>query len=65
MKMINGLEKLYVNPVTVNSIDEFDISSNTVVELFGEEKLICNSKPSMGSGDFAYTLQEKPEFLYY
>ena len=54
------LKFFYGYPATVNSIKETDISSNTVIELFGEEKLIRNPKPSMGSEDFAYMLQEKP-----
>ena len=54
------LKFFYGYPATVNSIQETDISSNTVIELFGKEKLIRNPKPSMGSEDFAYMLQEKP-----
>ena len=54
------LNFFYGYPATVNSINESTISSNAVVELFGEEKLISNPKPSMGSEDFSYMLQKKP-----
>jgi len=52
----------YMNgyPATVNSINETEISSKAVIDLIGEEKLIRNPRPSMGSEDFAYMLQERP-----
>ena len=52
----------YMNgyPATINSIKETEISAKAVIDLLGEEKLIRNPKPSMGSEDFAYMLQERP-----
>ena len=40
--------------------DESEISAKTVIDLLGEEKLMRNPRPSMGSEDFAYMLQERP-----
>ncbi len=47
-------------PATVNSFNETKIATKTVIDLLGEQKLIRNPRPSMGSEDFSYMLQERP-----
>ena len=47
-------------PATINSVRETEISAKAVVDLVGEEKIIRNPTPSMGSEDFSYMLQARP-----
>jgi len=47
-------------PATINSVRETEISAKAVVDLVGEEKIIHNPTPSMGSEDFSYMLQARP-----
>ena len=47
-------------PPTINSEDEAEIAGKAAISLVGEEQLISNHRPSMGSEDFAFMLKEKP-----
>ena len=47
-------------PATINSVPETEISAKAVIDLVGEEKIIRNPTPSMGSEDFSYMLQARP-----
>ena len=52
----------YVNgyPATINSVTETDISAKAAIDLVGEEEVVRNPTPSMGSEDFSYMLQARP-----
>lgn len=47
-------------PPTINSAAEADLAGQVASEVAGNSKVYLNPKPSMGSEDFAYMLQEKP-----
>jgi amidohydrolase len=51
-------ERVY--PATVNTEKEAEFARDVAVELVGEENVIWNLDPSMGSEDFSFMLQEKP-----
>ena len=47
-------------PVTFNTGPETALALQAAIEVAGEEGVNTNPKPSMGSEDFAFMLQEKP-----
>lgn len=47
-------------PVTVNHHDETELAAAVAADLVGEENILRNLEPSMGSEDFAYMLQVMP-----
>jgi amidohydrolase len=47
-------------PATVNSEREAEFARGVAIELIGEENVVWNLEPSMGSEDFSFMLQEKP-----
>jgi hippurate hydrolase len=51
-------ERVY--PATVNTEREAEFARDVAVELIGEENVVWNLDPSMGSEDFSFMLQEKP-----
>ena len=54
------LDYMQCYPATINSVPETEISAKAVIDLVGEEKIIRNPTPSMGSEDFSYMLQARP-----
>ena len=54
------LDYIQSYPATINSVPETEISAKAVIDLVGEEKIIRNPTPSMGSEDFSYMLQARP-----
>ena len=54
------LDYIQCYPATINSVPETEISAKAVIDLVGEEKIIRNPTPSMGSEDFSYMLQARP-----
>ena len=54
------LDYIQYYPATINSVPETEISAKAVIDLVGEEKIIRNPTPSMGSEDFSYMLQARP-----
>ncbi|MBV1879723.1 MAG: amidohydrolase [Pseudomonadales bacterium] len=51
-------EKRY--PATVNSTAEANIAGQVASSIVGQEQINFNPRPSMGSEDFAFMLQQKP-----
>ena len=51
-------ERVY--PATVNTQKEAEFARDVAVELIGEENVVWNLDPSMGSEDFSFMLQQKP-----
>ncbi|MEO8133357.1 MAG: M20 aminoacylase family protein [Betaproteobacteria bacterium] len=51
-------ERVY--PATVNTQREAEFARDVAVELVGEENVVWNLDPSMGSEDFSFMLQKKP-----
>jgi amidohydrolase len=47
-------------PATINSADEANFLADIATELFGEQKVVRNLIPSMGSEDFSFMLQQRP-----
>lgn len=47
-------------PATINSADEANFLADVATELFGEQKVVRNLIPSMGSEDFSFMLQQRP-----
>ena len=54
------LNYIHGYPATVNSISETDISAKAAIDLVGEDKVVRNPTPTMGSEDFSYMLQARP-----
>ena len=54
------LDYVQCYPATINAVQETEISAKAVIDLVGEEKIIRNPTPSMGSEDFSYMLQARP-----
>ena len=67
-KVNNGLVKInYLRkyPPTINSSNESVFAANVAKELLGESNVHTNVRPSMGSEDFSFMLNEKPgSYLY-
>ncbi len=51
-------ERIY--PATINSPAEFTLATSVAEQLVGEENVVRNLEPSMGSEDFSFMLKEKP-----
>ena len=51
-------ERVY--PATVNTEKEAEFARQVAVDLVGEENVVWNLDPSMGSEDFSFMLQKKP-----
>ena len=51
-------ERVY--PATVNTQKEAEFARDVAVELVGQENVVWDLDPSMGSEDFSFMLQEKP-----
>ncbi len=49
-----------VYPPTINSAEEARFAAETVAAAFGEERLVRDYPPSMGSEDFAFMLEARP-----
>ena len=47
-------------PATVNTQKEAEFARDVAVELIGEDNVIWNLDPSMGSEDFSFMLEKKP-----
>jgi hippurate hydrolase len=47
-------------PATINSNKEANFVADVAVELFGEDRVVRNLIPSMGSEDFSFMLQQRP-----
>ncbi|MDO8769623.1 MAG: M20 aminoacylase family protein [Burkholderiaceae bacterium] len=47
-------------PATINSADEANFLADIATELFGEQRVVRNLIPSMGSEDFSFMLQQRP-----
>ncbi len=47
-------------PATINSNKEANFVADVAAELFGEDRVVRNLIPSMGSEDFSFMLQRKP-----
>ena len=47
-------------PATINSADEANFLADIATELFGEQKVVRNLIPSMGSEDFSFMLRQRP-----
>lgn len=55
-----SLEYRRMYPATVNSFNEALFAAKVATSLVGEEKVVRNLQPSMGSEDFAFMLQNRP-----
>ena len=51
-------ERIY--PATINSPAEYLLAASVAEQLVGEENVVRNLEPSMGSEDFSFMLKEKP-----
>lgn len=51
-------ERIY--PATINSMDETLFAANVATSMVGEDHVVRDLEPSMGSEDFAFMLQVKP-----
>ncbi|HSG22892.1 MAG TPA: M20 aminoacylase family protein [Azonexus sp.] len=47
-------------PPTVNSVSEANFCREVAAEVFGSERVLTDTLPSMGAEDFSYMLLEKP-----
>lgn len=47
-------------PATINSNKEANFVADVAVDLFGEDRVVRNLIPSMGSEDFSFMLQQRP-----
>jgi hippurate hydrolase len=54
------LDYRFSYPVTRNDADTAELALEVAGELFGEERTVRLDRPSMGSEDFAFFLEELP-----
>lgn len=47
-------------PATINTPHHAELVADVAAELFGEQRVVCNLVPSMGSEDFSFMLQQRP-----
>ncbi len=47
-------------PPTINTVDETKVARAAAVDILGEENILVDPAPAMGSEDFAWMLKEKP-----
>ena len=47
-------------PATINHVKQADIAIKAARKIVGDDKIIVDSPPTMGSEDFAFMLQKKP-----
>ncbi|MDR2243897.1 MAG: amidohydrolase [Burkholderiales bacterium] len=49
-----------IDPATINDAQQARFAACVAAQLFGEENVVHDLEPSMGSEDFSYMLQKKP-----
>ena len=54
------IKYLHETPVTVNDGEQTDFACNVAASIVGEENILRNASPVMGSEDFSFMLQEIP-----
>ena len=47
-------------PATINTLPEAEFAANVAASLVGEDRVMRNMLPSMGSEDFSFMLEAKP-----
>lgn len=60
-----SIERVTGTPVTVNNEPETVFAADVARKLFGENKVSYGVEPLMGSEDFAYMLEAKPQGCYF